>query len=107
MKTQSQKQEQQIAKMIGGRIQANSGGTRFGGGDVHTKNLFIEAKTPLSDKASFSIKKEWLDKAREQAFQQGKDYYALAFRFSPDEPDFFVIDRRLFRQLVKYLEEEE
>lgn len=107
MKTQSQKQEQQIAKMVGGRIQANSGGTRFGGGDVHTKNLFIEAKTPLSDKASFSIKKEWLDKAQEQAFQQGKDYYALAFRFGPDEPDFFVIDRRLFRQLVKYLEGEE
>ena len=106
MKTPSQKQEQQIAKMVGGRIQANSGGTRFGGGDVHTKSLFIEAKTPLSDKASFSIKKEWLVKAREQAFQQGKAYYALAFRFGPDEPDFFVIDTRLFRQLVKYLEEE-
>lgn len=107
MKTQSQKQEQQIAKMVGGRTQANSGGTRFGGGDVHTKNLFIEAKTPLSDKASFSIKKEWLDKAQEQAFEQAKDNYALAFRFGPDEPDFFVIDGRLFCQLVKYLEEEE
>ena len=107
MKTPSQKQEQQIAKMVGGRTQANSGGTRFGGGDVHTKNLFIEAKTPLFDKASFSIKKEWLDKAQEQAFEQGKYNYALAFRFGPDEPDFFVIDTRLFRQLVKYLEEEE
>ncbi|MFA6843862.1 MAG: hypothetical protein WCR33_05645 [Bacilli bacterium] len=107
MKTPSQKQEEQIAKMVGGRTQANSGGTRFGGGDVHTKNLLIEAKTPLSDKASFSIKKEWLNKAQEQAFEQAKDNYALAFRFGPDEPDFFVIDGRLFRQLVKYLEEEE
>ena len=107
MKTASQKQEQQIAKMVGGRTQANSGGTRFGGGDVHTKNFFIEAKTPLSEKASFSVKKEWLNKAQEQAFEQAKDNYALAFRFGPDEPDFFVIDSRLFRQLVKYLEEEQ
>lgn len=107
MKTTSQKQEQQIAKMVQGRTQPNSGGTRFGGGDVHTKKLFIEAKTPLSDKASFSIKKEWLDKAQEQAFEQGKNNYALAFRFGPEEPDFFIIDARLFRQLVKYLEEGE
>lgn len=106
MITPSQKQEKQIAKMVGGRTQANSGGTRFGGGDVHTKNLFIEAKTPLADKASFSIKKEWLDKAQEQAFEQAKDNYALAFRFGPEEPDFFVIDGRLFRQLIEYLEEE-
>ena len=107
MKTPSQKQEKQIAKMVGGRTQANSGGTRFGGGDVHTKSVFIEAKTPMTSKSSFSIKKEWLDKAKEQSFEQNKDHYALAFRFGPEEPDYFVIDARLFRQLIQYLEEEE
>lgn len=91
--------------MVGGRVQSNSGGTRFGGGDVHTKTVFIEAKTPTTDKSSFSIKKEWLSKAKEQAFEQNKTSYALAFRFGPEEPDFFVIDAKLFKELINHLEE--
>ena len=47
-----------------------------------------------------------MDKAKEQAFEQNKTNYALAFRFGPDEPDFFVIDSKLFKELVNYLEEE-
>ena len=91
--------------MVGGRVQSNSGGTRFGGGDVHTQTVFIEAKTPTAEKSSFSIKKEWLAKAKEQAFEQNKTSYALAFRFGPDEPDFFVIDAKLFKELINHLEE--
>lgn len=91
---------------MGGKVQSNSGGTRFGGGDVHTQSFFIEAKTPTADKETFSVKREWLEKAREQAFEQNKTNYALAFRFGPDEPDFFVIDSRLFKHLITYLEEE-
>ena len=102
----SSKQEKQIAKMVGGWTQSNSGGTRFGGGDVHTATMLIEAKTPTTEKSTFSIKKEWLDKAREQAFEQNKTSYALAFRFGPDEPDFFVIDAKLFKELINYLEED-
>ena len=101
----SSNQEKQIAKMVGGKVQSNSGGTRFGGGDVHTETVFIEAKTPTTDKSSFSIKKEWLTKAKEQAFEQNKTSYALAFRFGPDEPDFFVIDAKLFKELINHLEE--
>lgn len=92
--------------MVGGRVQSNSGGTRFGGGDVHTKTVFIEAKTPTKDKSTFSVKKEWLEKAKEQAFEQNKTSYALAFRFGPKEPDFFVIDAKLFKELINHLEEE-
>lgn len=92
--------------MVGGRVQSNSGGTRFGGGDVHTKSVFIEAKTPTQEKSSFSVKKDWLDKAKEQAFEQNKNNYALAFRFGPDEPDFFVIDSKLFKYLIDKLEED-
>ena len=102
----SSRQEKQIAKMVGGRVQSNSGGTRFGGGDVHTKTVFIEAKTPTKEKSTFSVKREWLDKAKEQAFEQNKNNYALAFRFGPDEPDFFVIDSKLFKYLIDKLEED-
>ena len=97
-------QENNIARLLGGRVQSNSGGTRFGGGDVQTEHFFIEAKTPTKEQTSFSIKKEWMDKMREQAFEQGKQQSALAFRFSPDGDDYFVINSRLMKELVEILE---
>ena len=97
-------QEHDIARMLGGRVQSNSGGTRFGGGDVQTAQFFIEAKTPTKEQISFSVKKEWVEKMREQAFEQGKIHSALAFRFAPNGEDYFVINSRLMRELVKYLE---
>ena len=103
-KDYSASQEHDIARLLGGRVQSNSGGTRFGGGDVHTEQFFIEAKTPTKEQTSFSIKREWMDKLREQAFEQGKYQYALAFRFSPDEDDYFVINSKLMKELVSYLE---
>ena len=36
----SDKQEKHIAKVTGGKVQRNSGGTKFGGGDVHTDKFF-------------------------------------------------------------------
>ncbi len=96
----SDKQEKQLAKELKGRVQANSGGTRFGGGDVHVgQHLFLEAKVPTKDQKSFSIYKEWLKKAREQAFEQNKSYSALAFRFEPDGEDYFVLDKRTFKDM--------
>lgn len=105
-KDYSKCQEADIAKLLGGRVQSNSGGTRFGGGDVHTKQFFIEAKTPTKEQTSFSVKKDVVEKMKEQAFEQGKYHSALAFRFSPDGPDYFVIDAKLMQALVKYFEEE-
>lgn len=99
-------QEGSIARMLGGVVQSNSGGTRFGGGDVHTASFLIEAKTPTKEQTSFSIRKEWIDKMREQAFEQGKQQSALAFRFSPDGEDYFVINSRLMKELVSHLEED-
>lgn len=105
-KDYSASQERDIARLLGGRVQSNSGGTRFGGGDVHTDTFFIEAKTPTKSQTSFSVKKEWIDKLREQSFEQGKNYGALAFRFEPDGEDYFVIDSRLMKELVDYFEGE-
>lgn len=103
-KDYSASQERDIARLLGGRVQSNSGGTRFGGGDVQTAEFFIEAKTPTKEQSSFSIKREWITKMSEQAFEQGKYNYALAFRFAPDGNDYFVINSRLMRELVKYIE---
>lgn len=106
-KDYSKCQENDIARWLNGKVQSNSGGTRFGGGDVHTNSFFIEAKTPTTSKNSFSIKKEWIDKIKQQAYEQNKLYNALAFRFDPDEDDYFVIDKYAMKYLVQSIESEE
>lgn len=102
----SDRQEKQIAKELGGKRTINSGGTKFGGGDVITKELFIEAKTTMVDRQSFSIKKEWLEKANEQAFEQGKNFWTLAFRFSPDGRDYYIVDKKSLDLLIEKIGEE-
>lgn len=97
-------QEKEIARLLNGTVQVASGGTAFGGGDVHTNCFFIEAKTTTAEKQSFSIKKDWLDKMRIQMQEQRKRYSALAFRFDPLGQDYFVIDANLMRQLVEVIE---
>ena len=75
----SSQQEKQVAKAVGGRKVANSGATAFNKGDVTTNNFLLECKTCTTEKQSFSIKRDWLDKNREEAFAMNKMYNALAF----------------------------
>jgi hypothetical protein len=101
----SDKQEKHIAKVTGGRVQSNSGGTKFGGGDVHTDKFFIEAKTPTKARASFTIKKEWINKMQEQAYEQGKEESVLAFRFDPDtDNDLYILSQRQFLEYLDFKE---
>ena len=103
----SDKQEKHIAKVTGGKVQSNSGGTKFGGGDVHTDKFFIEAKTPTKEQTSFTIKKEWIDKMLEQVYEQGKEEAVLAFRFSPDDKnDMYVLNEQQFLEYLRYKEAE-
>ena len=100
-------QEKHIAKVTGGKVQSNSGGTKFGGGDVHTDKFLIEAKTPAIERKSFTIMKDYLTKAKEQAFEQGKEESVLAFRFSPDDDsDYYVLTERQFLEYLRYKEED-
>ena len=92
----SDEQEKRIAKRLGGQVQCNSGGTRFGGGDIHTPLFLIEAKTGTEPKLSFSVKKQWLEKAKLQAFEQGKLFSALAISFD-NQHDYFIIDEDTFK----------
>lgn len=101
----SDKQEQHIAKVTGGKVQSNSGGTRFGGGDVHTEAFFIEAKTPTKNQTSFSIKKDWIEKMNEQAYEQGKPEAVLAFRFDPNiDCDLYVLSEKQFLEYLDFKE---
>ncbi len=101
----SNKQEKRVAKAVGGKQTANSGATAFSKGDVRTDQWLIECKTCVTEKSSFSIKREWLIKNREEAFAMCKSYSALTFDYG-DGKQYYVIDEKLFKQLVKYLEED-
>lgn len=103
----SSRQEKAVAKAIRGKQVSNSGATAFNKGDVTTDKFLIEAKTCISEKKSFSIKKEWLEKNKEEAFEMGKEYSVLAFNFGPDTKNYYVIDERLFTLLQELLEKED
>lgn len=101
----SDRQEKHIAKVTGGRVQSNSGGTKFGGGDVHTDKFLIEAKTPTKQQNSFTIKTDWLLKMKEQAFEQGKEESVLAIRFGPyDTQDYYVLSEKQFLEYLEWKE---
>lgn len=104
----SDKQEKYIALITGGEVQSNSGGTRFGGGDVHTDKFLIEAKTPTKLQSSFTIKRDWLNKMQEQKFEQGKEEAVLAFRFDPDATrDFYILNEKQFLEYLEWKEQNE
>lgn len=101
----SDKQEKHIALVTGGQVQSNSGGTKFGGGDVHTEKFFIEAKTPTKQQSSFTIKVDWIYKMMEQQFEQGKEESVLAFRFGPDDThDFYILNEKQFLEYLEWKE---
>ena len=101
----SNRQEKQIAKALGGKQSSNSGATPFQKGDVKTSVVLIEAKTTTSPKSSFSIKKDWLLKNKEEAFAMNRQYSALAFNFGPDEENYYIIEEKLFKKLLNFLQE--
>lgn len=103
----SNRQEKQVAKALNGRQTANSGATDFVKGDILTNDFLIECKTTMTPKKSFAIKKEWLDKNRQEMFAMNKSYNALAFNFEPDGKNYYVIDEKLFKYLKEKLEEDD
>ena len=103
----SKKQEDAIAKKLGGDRVKGSGSTPWQKGDVHLNKWLLECKTKTTASKSMSIQKEWLEKNVKEALFQGKPYTALAFNFGPNEKNYYIIDEELFEKLVTYIDEEE
>lgn len=101
----SNKQEKAVAKKLGGKQVANSGATAFSKGDVRTDEWLIECKTATTEKSSFSIKQEWLNKNRKEAFAMGKYYNALCFDFGNGSDRYYVVDERTFIKMKEALEQ--
>lgn len=99
----SNMQEKHIAKAVNGKQVANSGATAFSKGDVRTDEWLFEAKTKMNVARSFSIKREWLDKNKEEMFAMGKSYCALVFNFG-DSDNYYVLDEKTFLKMKEALE---
>lgn len=104
----SKNQENNVAKSLKGKRQPNSGATHFFKGDVVTEDFCIECKTATTEKESMSIKRDWIEKLKEETFAVGKSYWAVAFNFGGlrNKENYYIIDEQLFRQLTKYLKED-
>lgn len=100
--------EESICKALGAKRQSNSGAGRFRKGDViqDEASMLIEAKTTMSSKNSFSIKKEWIDKNKEEAFLIRKSNSCICFNFEPDGDNYYVINEKLMKFLIEKLSEE-
>ena len=101
----SSRQEKAVAKNINGKVVPNSGAIRFGAGDVQTNNVLIECKTCTKPQSSFSVKKEWITKNREEAFAMGKSYSAVVIDFGDGEQH-YIISERMFKQWLESLDKQ-
>lgn len=104
----SDKQEKSVCRVLNAQQQSNSGAGKFRKGDVVNRaaSLLVECKTVIQDKESFSVKKDWIIKNKEEAFTQRLSNQCIAFSFGPDQENYFVINEKLMRYLVEKLENE-
>lgn len=99
----SDRQEKQVAKTLNGTQTPNSGATTWIKGDVLTDEWLLECKTKTTSSESISIKKDWIQKNREEMVFLGKKYQAIVFNFGPDDENHYIIDEFLFKELQEYL----
>jgi hypothetical protein len=105
----SNAQEKRVAKAVGGKKQCNSGATPFAKGDVKNDLFCIECKTMTTEKDSISIKRDWIDKLKNESFAIGKRFWALVFNFGGlgNNENLYIINEKLFQQLQRYLQEDQ
>lgn len=104
----SSQHESSVCKALDAWKQPNSGASLFAAGDVYSKkaSLLVECKTSMTDKESFSVKKEWLDKVEEERKATRFQNSCLAFSFGPNSPNYYIVTEKLMKFLVEKLQEE-
>lgn len=84
-------QEKELADILDMRQQVNSGATTFDKGDVYDEDILLDAKTTIKAQGSFSLKEDWFQKVKEEAFAMGKMFSGIAIRFSPRGKDYIAL----------------
>lgn len=101
----SNKQEKAVAKAVQGKQVANSGARPFAKGDVRTDEWLIECKTKTAPCGAMTVKREWFDKNKEEAFAMGKLYSAVVIDFGRGE-NYYMVDEKTFIKMKEALENE-
>ena len=101
-------QEKAVCEALGGLQQPNSGAGKWRKGDVLIKgaSMLCECKTSVSEKNSYSIKREVLEKTKKEARSNRLSNSCLCFDFGPDTERHYVIDEKTMRFLVEKLIQE-
>ena len=55
----------------------------------------------MEPKKSFSIKKDWLEKLREEKFACNKDYCTLCFDFGDNGSRYYIVDEDTIKVLIE------
>lgn len=99
--------EKSVCKALNANQNSNSGAGKFNKGDVvqQDASLLIECKTAMSEKTSFSIKKDWIDKNNKESKEMRLDNSCVCFNFGPNTDNYYVISEKLMKCLVDYLTE--
>ena len=102
-------QEKSVCKALNGTQVSNSGAGKFTKGDVIVKqaSLLCECKCQMTEKDSYSVKKEVLIKNKEEAFANRLSNSCLCFNFGPESDNYYVISEKLMKYLVEKLAEDE
>lgn len=100
--------EKSICKALGAQQQSNSGAGHFRKGDVihNEASMLIEAKTCMTEKQSFSIKKDWIQKNEEERFALRKSNSCICFNFGPDSDNYYIVNEKLMKFLIDKLIDE-
>ena len=100
--------EKSVCRALDATQTPNSGATKWRKGDVVQKqaSLLIECKTVMTEKQSVSIKKEWIDKNKEEAFSNRLDNSCICINFGPNTDNYYVISEKLMKFLVEKLQDE-
>ena len=106
----SEKHENSVCGALGGYRQPNSGAAKFSVGDVTVEagkvRVLIECKTCMTDKDSFSIKKEWVDKNKKELRLGGYDLSSICFNFGPSKThseNLYIINESTMAYLIEKL----
>lgn len=107
-------QEKRIANSLGGKVQPNSGSLPIASkkGDVRKTEsenwkLLIDGKTKMvknhqSGVRSITVKKDWFDEIKKNAFQGGYNFGILAVSFD-NRKDYYMLEDVDFKNMYQAL----
>lgn len=102
----SSKQENYVAKQLGGTPTPNSGAGHTKKGDILVDDFYIiECKTKTQPVSQVTVKKEWLDTVRKEGLAMGRPYYSVVIDFGVQGKDTYAIipldDLKMFIDYIR------